>query len=74
VRANAGLGPQTAATLPTQTAVLDEIYRQRRYALFLTGTRWADERRFGRIAEARTTYLPYPAQETVANPNPPTTP
>ena len=74
VRANAGLGPQTIATLPTQAAVLDEIYRQRRYALFLTGTRWADQRRFGRISEARTTYLPYPAQETVANPNPPTTP
>ena len=51
-----------------------EIYRQRRYALFLSGTRWADERRFGRLAEARTTYLPYPAQETVGNPNPPTTP
>jgi hypothetical protein len=74
VRANAGLGPQTAVTLPNQAAVLDEIYRQRRYALFLTGTRWADERRFGRITEARTTWLPYPAQETVANPNPPTTP
>jgi hypothetical protein len=74
VRANAGLGAQTAVTLPTQAAVLDEIYRQRRYSLFLTGTRWADERRFGRIAEARTTWLPYPAQETVANPNPPATP
>lgn len=74
VRANAGLAAQSSATLPTQAAVLDEIYRQRRYALFLTGTRWADERRFGRITEARTTYLPYPAQETVANPNPPTTP
>ena len=74
VRASAGLGPQTAVTLPSQAAVLDEIYRQRRYALFLTGTRWADERRFGRITEARTTYLPYPVQETVGNPNPPTTP
>ena len=74
VRANAGLPPQTIATLPTQGAVLDEIYRQRRYALFVTGTRWADERRFGRITEARTTWLPYPAQETVGNPNPPTTP
>ena len=74
VRANAGLGPQTSATLPTQAAVLDEIYRQRRYALFLTGTRWADERRFGRLTEARAAYLPYPAQETVSNPNPPSTP
>lgn len=74
VRANAGLGPQNLASLPTQAAVLDEIYRQRRYALFLTGTRWADERRFGRLAEARIAYLPYPAQETVGNPSPPTTP
>jgi starch-binding outer membrane protein, SusD/RagB family len=74
VRANAGLGPQTSVTLPTQAAVLDEIYRQRRYALFLTGTRWADERRFGRLAEARVAYLPYPVQETVSNPNPPTAP
>ena len=74
VRGNAGLPPQTIGTLSTQAAVLDEIYRQRRYALFLTGTRWADQRRFGRIGEARTPYLPYPAQETVGNPNPPTTP
>jgi hypothetical protein len=74
VRANAGLPPKDATSLPTQQAVLDEIYRQRRYALFLTGTRWADERRFGRITEARTTYLPYPAQETIGNPNPPTGP
>lgn len=75
VRANAGLPPKDATSLPTQQAVLDEIYRQRRYALFLTGTRWADERRFGRTAtDARTTYLPYPAQETVGNPNPPTAP
>ena len=74
VRGNAGLPPQTIGTLSTQAAVLNEIYRQRRYALFLTGTRWADQRRFGRIGEARTPYLPYPAQETVGNPNPPTTP
>jgi starch-binding outer membrane protein, SusD/RagB family len=74
VRANAGLGPQTSVTLPTQAAVLDEIYRQRRYALFLTGTRWADERRFGRLTEARAAWLPYPAQETVSNPNPPSAP
>jgi hypothetical protein len=50
------------------------LHKQRRYALFVTGTRWADERRFGRITEARTNYLPYPFQETVGNPNPPTTP
>jgi hypothetical protein len=74
VRANAGLGPQTSATLPTQAAVLDEIYRQRRYTLFLTGSRWADERRFGRLTEARAAWLPYPAQETVSNPNPPSAP
>ena len=32
------------------------------------------ERRFGRISEARATWLPYPAQEKLRNPNPPTTP
>lgn len=74
VRAAAGLPARTSAELASQAAVLDEVYRQRRYALFLTGLRWADQRRFGRIAEARTGYLPYPAQEVVGGATPPTTP
>lgn len=74
VRARAGLPAKTAAELATQAAVLEEIYRQRRYALFLTGLRWSDQRRFGRITEARTAWLPYPSQETVGGVTPPTTP
>lgn len=74
VRAAAGLPARTIAELPTQAAVLDEIYRQRRYALFLTGLRWSDQRRFGRIAEARIAWLPYPAQELVGGVTPPTSP
>lgn len=58
----------------TQQAVLDEIYRQRTYSLFLTGLHWADQRRFGRIDDARVPWLPYPAQETAGNPNAPTGP
>ena len=65
VRQAAGLPPKDATSLPTQQAVLDEIYRQRYYSLFLMGQHWADERRFGRLAEARTDWLPLPAQETV---------
>jgi hypothetical protein len=74
VRTAAGLPARTAAELPTQQAVLDEILRQRRYALFLTGTRWADLRRFGRGAEARVAWLPYPAQERASNPGTPGNP
>jgi hypothetical protein len=74
VRTANGLAARGAAALATQAAVLDEIYRQRTYSLFLTGQRWADQRRFGRIAEARTEWLPYPAQETVGNPNAPQSP
>ena len=71
VRQRNGLGPVTVAT---QQAALDEIFRQRTYSLFLTGLHWADERRFGLIANARVTWLPYPAQETVNNPNAPASP
>ena len=66
VRAANGLPARDPATLATQQAVLDEIYRQRSYSLFLTGLHWSDQRRFGRIADARTDWLPLPAQETVA--------
>ena len=74
VRGRAGLLPKTAVDLPTQAAVLDEIYRQRTYSLFSTGLHWADERRFGRIAEAKVRYLPYPFAERATNPNTPTDP
>jgi hypothetical protein len=74
VRGRAGLGSRTATDLPTQQAVLDEIYRQRTYSLFGMGLHWADQRRFGRIAEAKVAYLPYPFSETSSNPNDPTDP
>ena len=74
VRNRAGLPSRTAAELPTQAAVLDEIYRQRTYSLFGLGLHWADERRFGRISEAKVNYLPYPFTERATNPNTPANP
>ena len=74
VRQAAGLSPIDPNAPTTQAAVLAEIFKQRTYSLFLTGLHWADERRFGRITDAKYNFLPYPAQETVNNPNAPTTP
>ena len=74
VRTAAGLPARTAAELATQQAVLDEILRQRRLSLFLTGQSWADLRRFGRTADARVAWLPYPEQERASNPNTPANP
>lgn len=74
IRARASLGPKTAADLPTQAAVLDEIFRQRTYSLFATGLHWADERRFGKISLAKVRYLPYPLQVRATNPNTPANP
>jgi hypothetical protein len=71
VRGRAGLGNKTILDLQTQQAVLDEIYRQRTYSLFGMGLHWADQRRFGRISEAKVAYLPYPFSETSSNPNAP---
>jgi hypothetical protein len=74
VRQAAGLPARDAAALPTQQAVLDEIYRQRTYSLFATGLHWADQRRFGRIADAKLEWLPYPLGECSTNPNTPGAP
>lgn len=74
VRARAGLGSRTIVDLPSQAAVLDEIYRQRTYSLFGMGLHWADQRRFGRISEAKVRYLPYPFSESASNPNTPANP
>lgn len=60
VRARAGLGGKTSGDLPTQAAVLDQIFWERTYSLFATGLHWADERRFGKITLAKVRYLPYP--------------
>ena len=74
VRNRAGLPSKAAADLPTQAAVLDEIFAQRTYSLFATGLHWADERRFGKIALAKVTYLPYPFTVRATNPGTPANP
>ncbi len=74
VRVAAGLQARDATALPTQQAVLDEIYRQRTYSLFLSGLHWADQRRSGRLSEAKVPYLPYPIGERATNPNTPENP
>jgi len=38
----------TAAQVATQQAMLDEIYYERQYELYLQGLHWSDARRFGR--------------------------
>ena len=74
VRTANGLAARTDAQLATQTAVLDEIYRQRSYSLYLSGLHWADQRRFGRLADAKVAWLPYPLGERATNPNTPANP
>jgi len=74
VRARAGLAAKTSADLPTQSAVLDEVFLQRTYSLFSTGLHWADERRLGKISLAKVRYLPYPATVRATNPNTPDNP
>lgn len=74
VRGRAGLGAKTSADLPTQAAVLDEIFKQRTYSLFATGLHYADERRFGKIALAKVPYLPYPFTVCATNPATPSCP
>ena len=67
---NACLAP---LALPlTQTQLLDEIYRMRRYELFATGLRWEDARRRGLVggtSVAKRCWLPYPVGERNANPS-----
>ena len=67
VRVRNGLAAKSDAALATQQAILDEIFVQRTYSLFLTGLHWADLRRFGRIAQAKVPYLPYPLSECATN-------
>jgi hypothetical protein len=75
----AGLAAKTSADLPTQQAMLDEIYTQRLYEFFISPLRLGETRRFGKPgAEAgeptrsRTrNWLPYPDAERLANANTP---
>ncbi|HEV2130206.1 MAG TPA: RagB/SusD family nutrient uptake outer membrane protein [Longimicrobiaceae bacterium] len=63
------LPPLSAAELPTQQAVLNEILQQRRYELFLQGVRFEDLRRFGQPLKYE--FIPYPTSECERNPNTP---
>lgn len=78
----AKLAAKTAADLPTQQAMLDEIYNQRLYEMFISNLRLGDTRRFGKpgaetgaATRSRTrNWLPYPDAERLANPNTPVDP
>jgi hypothetical protein len=74
VRGRAGLAAKTSGDLPTQAAVLDEIFKQRTYSLFAMGLHWADERRFGKISLAKVATLPYPFTLCATNPATPSCP
>jgi hypothetical protein len=74
VRGRAGLGQKTSGDLPTQAAVLDQVFSERTYSLFATGLHWADERRFGKISLAKVRYLPYPFTVRATNPGTPANP
>ncbi len=78
----AGLTARTAGQLATQQATLDEIYNQRLYELFVSGTRLGDTRRFGKpgaetgaaTRSRNRNWFPYPDTEALANPNTPAQP
>lgn len=71
VRGNNGL---SAVSYPDVDAVLEDVFRQRTYSLFLTGQHWADLRRFGKLDQAKVEWLPYPFSERSNNPNTPANP
>ena len=59
----------------TSAAILNEIYRNRRIELFMSGMALEDSRRFGRPATERSrTWMPYPAIEKQNNTNTPEDP
>lgn len=64
------LDPISDVTHPTQQDVLDEIFRQRRYELYLSGLKYEDQRRFG--LPLKYEWLPIPTSECQLNPNAPT--
>jgi hypothetical protein len=80
----AALTAKTSAQLSTQQAMLDEIYIQRLYELFMLGTRLGDTRRFNKqpadlaIPKAQWSrtrnWFPYPDTERLSNPNTPPDP
>jgi starch-binding outer membrane protein, SusD/RagB family len=59
----------------TQAQLLDEIYKQRRIELFMSGLSLEDMRRFGRAnSERKRNFFPYPFRERDNNPNTPADP
>jgi starch-binding outer membrane protein, SusD/RagB family len=68
----------------TQTQLLDEIYLQRKYELFATGSRWEDSRRRTAVrgpvtapgvpVDGQICWLPYATGDRNANPNVPPDP
>ena len=59
----------------TSVSILNEIYRNRRIELFMSGMALEDSRRFARPATERSrTWMPYPAIERSNNTNTPTDP
>ncbi|MBU0473241.1 MAG: RagB/SusD family nutrient uptake outer membrane protein [Bacteroidetes bacterium] len=57
-----------------QSAVLQEILKQRQYELYATGVSLEDLRRFGKISLAKVAWLPYPQVERESNPSTPSNP
>ena len=59
----------------TEAELLNEIYKNRRIELFLTGLSLEDSRRFNRPATERSrNFYPYPSTERANNPNTPENP
>ena len=67
----AGLPALTAADVPTQDALLKAIAYERRYELYMQGTRWEDMRRLPQPWSNTMSipYLPMPRTECLTNPN-----
>lgn len=59
----------TLADVPTEGAMLAEIFRQRRYELYLQGVSWSDLRRFG--LPMKYPFMPVPSTECDRNPSAP---
>ena len=60
----------TLLQVPTQTAMLNAILKERQYELYLTGLSWSDLRRFGR--PMKYSFMSVSRVECVGNPNAPT--
>lgn len=63
------LPPLTPADVPTQQAMLDAIYYERQYELYLQGLHWSDARRFGKPLKYQ--FMMVSRAECQNNPNAP---